>query len=128
MEWWQILLIVLGSLLLLFILSIIFYKPFFKRFWDVFLSGLAIIVFLPLFLLLTIAGAISMKGNPFFIQKRPGKISKKTGEEKIIQLLKFRSMTNERDADNAIATINQKEIDGRKVRVSVAEERKSRQN
>ncbi|MBR5933906.1 MAG: RNA-binding protein [Treponema sp.] len=40
----------------------------------------------------------------------------------------FVEMTNERDADNAIATINQKEIDGRKVRVSVAEERKSRQN
>ncbi|MBP5794116.1 MAG: RNA-binding protein, partial [Spirochaetaceae bacterium] len=29
----------------------------------------------------------------------------------------FVEMTNERDADNAIATINQKEIDGRKVRV-----------
>ena len=40
----------------------------------------------------------------------------------------FVEMTEEREADEAIATLNQKEIDGRKVRVSVAEERKSRQN
>ena len=40
----------------------------------------------------------------------------------------FVEMTEEKEADEAIATLNQKEIDGRKVRVSVAEERKSRQN
>lgn len=40
----------------------------------------------------------------------------------------FVEMTDEKEADDAIATLNQKEIDGRKVRVSVAEERKSRQN
>ena len=99
MEWWHILLIVLGSLLLLFILSIIFYKPFFKRFWDIFLSWLALTVFSPLFLILTIIGAIAMKGNPFFIQKRPGKISKKTGKEKIFSLIKFRTMSNAKDKD-----------------------------
>jgi len=36
----------------------------------------------------------------------------------------FVEMTDEKDAENAISTLNQKEIDGRKVRVSVAEERK----
>ena len=40
----------------------------------------------------------------------------------------FVEMAGEKEADEAIATLNQKEIDGRKVRVSVAEERKSRQN
>ena len=99
MEWWHILLIVLGSLLLLFILSIIFYKPFFKRFWDIFLSWLALTVFSPLFLILTIIGAIAMKGNPFFIQRRPGKINKKTGKEKIFSLIKFRTMSNAKDKD-----------------------------
>ena len=93
MEWWQILLIILGGLLVLFILSIIFYKQFFKRFWDIVLSGLAIIVLSPLLLILTIVGAIAMKGNPFFTQERPGK------NEKIFKLIKFRSMSNKKDKD-----------------------------
>ena len=93
MTWWQILLIVLGSVLILFGLSIIFYKPFFKRFYDIVLSLLAIIVLSPLLLTLTIVGAIAMKGNPFFTQKRPGK------NERIFKLIKFRSMTNEKDKD-----------------------------
>ena len=96
MEWWQILLIVLGSLLLLFILSIIFYKPFFKRFWDIVLSFLAITVFSPLIIVLMIVGAIAMKGNPFFVQKRPGKKGK-DGKEKLFSLIKFRTMSNAKD-------------------------------
>lgn len=93
MEWWQILLIVLGSILLLFILTIIFYRQFFKRFWDFTLSLIAIIILSPLLLILTIVGAIAMHGNPFFVQKRPGK------NEKIFNLIKFRSMSNKKDKD-----------------------------
>lgn len=37
-----------------------------------------------------------MKGNPFFIQHRPGKVGK-DGKEKIFKLIKFRTMTNEKD-------------------------------
>lgn len=96
MEWWQILLIILGALILLFVLSIIFYKQFFKRFWDIVLSGIAIIVFSPLILLFIIIGILSMKGNPFFTQLRPGK-KDKNGKEKIFKLIKFRTMTNEKD-------------------------------
>lgn len=98
MLWWQILLICLGSLLVLFVLSIILYKQFFKRFWDIVLSGLAIIVLSPILIVLTIVGAIAMKGNPFFTQLRPGKMGK-DGKEKIFKLVKFRSMTNEKDKD-----------------------------
>lgn len=96
MEWYWILTIVLGGLLLLFALSSIFYKQFFKRFWDIVLSGLAIIVLSPLLLVLTIIGAIAMKGNPFFTQKRLGKKNKK-GNEKIFKLIKFRTMSNKKD-------------------------------
>ena len=96
MEWWQILLIVLGSLLLLFVLSIFLYKPFFKRFWDLVLSGLAIIVLLPILLILSLLGLIFMKGNPFFTQKRPGK------NEKIFRLIKFRSMNNKKDENGEL--------------------------
>lgn len=91
LEWWQILLIVIGGILLLFLFSIVLYKQFFKRFWDVALSGLAIIILSPLLIVLTIVGAIAMKGNPFFAQERPGK------SEKIFKLIKFRSMNNKKD-------------------------------
>lgn len=96
MQWWQILLIVVGSLLALFILSIVFYKPFFKRFWDIVLSGLAIIVLSPILLILSLLGLIFMKGTPFFTQKRPGKKGK-NGQERIFKLIKFRTMSNKKD-------------------------------
>ena len=96
MEWWQILLIVVGGLLVLFILSIIFYKPFFKRFWDIVLSGLAIIALSPILLILSLLGLIFMKGNPFFTQKRPGK------NEKIFKLIKFRSMNNKKNENGEL--------------------------
>lgn len=81
------------SLINLILWSDIFYRQFFKRFYDIVLSGIAIIVLFPVLLVLTILGAIKMKGNPFFTQERPGK------NEKIFKLIKFRSMTCEKDAN-----------------------------
>lgn len=75
------------------------YAKFFKRPIDFSLSLIAVIVLSPVFLLLIIFGAIAMKGNPFFTQMRPGKISKKTGEEKIFKLIKFRTMSNAKDKE-----------------------------
>ncbi|MEE0968413.1 MAG: sugar transferase, partial [Clostridia bacterium] len=75
------------------------YAKFFKRLIDFVLSFIALIVLSPILLILTIIGAIVMKGNPFFIQKRPGMIDKKTGQERILSLVKFRTMTNERDSE-----------------------------
>ena len=43
-----------------------------KRIMDFVLSFCAIIVLSPLLLVLTIIGAVKMKGNPFFTQERPG--------------------------------------------------------
>ncbi len=73
------------------------YAKFFKRFLDFWLSLIALIVLSPLLLVLTIVGAIAMRGNPFFMQKRPGMIDKKTGKEKIFPLIKFRTMSNAKD-------------------------------
>lgn len=73
------------------------YAKYFKRVLDFTLSLLALIVLSPLLLILTIIGAIAMGGNPFFTQARPGKIDKKTGEEKIFKLIKFRTMSNKKD-------------------------------
>ena len=69
------------------------YANFFKRFLDFILSLLAIVCLSPLLLLLTVLGYFKMKGNPFFTQDRPGL------HEKIFKLVKFRTMTNEKDKD-----------------------------
>lgn len=74
------------------------YAKCFKRVIDFTLSLIALIVLFPVLLILAVIGAIAMKGNPFFTQLRPGRISKKTGEEKIFRLMKFRTMSNARDA------------------------------
>ncbi len=74
------------------------YAVFFKRVLDLLLSVTALIVLAPVLLILTVVGAIAMKGNPFFLQLRPGKKGK-DGNEKIFKLIKFRTMSNARDGD-----------------------------
>ncbi len=68
-----------------------FYERYVKRLLDILISGLTLLILSPLMIVLTIAGAIVMKGNPFFAQPRPGK------NEKIFKLIKFRTMTDSRD-------------------------------
>lgn len=75
------------------------YKNFFKRFFDIILSFIALAVLSPVLVILAIIGAIAMGGNPFFTQLRPGRINKKTGKEKIFKLIKFRTMSNAKDKD-----------------------------
>ena len=67
------------------------YAKYVKRPLDFVLSLTALIVLSPLLLVLTIVGAIAMKGDPFFVQERPGK------GEKIFRLVKFRTMNNKKD-------------------------------
>ena len=69
------------------------YANFFKRLIDFVLALAVLIVLSPVLLVLTVLGAVKMKGNPFFTQLRPGK------DEKIFKLIKFRSMTCETDRD-----------------------------
>lgn len=101
-EWWGITIIVVVALTVWVLLSALLYRSFFKRFYDIVLSGLALIVLSPILLILTVLGAIKMKGNPFFTQMRPGKINKKTGKEKIFKLIKFRTMTCEKDENGEL--------------------------
>lgn len=109
--WWGITILCVVCVAVWITLSALLYRQFFKRFYDIVLSLIAIIVFSPLLIVLMIVGAIAMKGNPFFVQKRPGrrnKLSKREcekrgvpygtyGEERIILLIKLRTMTNEKD-------------------------------
>ncbi len=67
-----------------------------KRLLDFLLSMLGILILSPVLLLLTVIGAVKMKGNPFFTQRRPGR------KEKIFRLIKFRTMTNEKDQNGKL--------------------------
>ena len=75
------------------------YRLFFKRFFDFLISLIALFVLSPILLILTVTGAIAMKGNPFFTQLRPGRIDKKTGNERIFKLIKFRTMSSAKDKE-----------------------------
>lgn len=88
---WGYLIIALVGLIAFVLISALWYKQCFKRFYDILLSFFAISVLSPILLVLIIVGAIKMKGNPFFTQLRPGK------NGKIFKLIKFRTMTNEKD-------------------------------
>lgn len=72
------------------------YKNFLKPLLDFILAFIALIVLSPLLIILTISGAIAMRGNPFFTQPRPGK-KRRNGEERIFRLIKFRTMSNKKD-------------------------------
>ena len=73
MEWYWIVLIVIGSLAVWFALSAIFYKQFFKRFYDIVLSLLALIILSPLIAVVAIIARIKLGKGIVFKQKRIGK-------------------------------------------------------
>ncbi len=74
--------------------SNVMYASFFKRFFDFLISLVALIVLSPVLLVVTLLLAILNKGaGPFFVQKRPGRGGK------IFKLIKFKTMTDERDAE-----------------------------
>ena len=99
------------------------YERFVKRPLDFTLALIALIVLSPILLILTVVGAIAMKGNPFFVQQRPGRIDKKTGQEKIFPLLKFRTMSNAKD-ENGKLLPDEKRLNryGRLLRMSSCDE------
>lgn len=76
------------------------YAKFFKRLLDFVLSLCALIVLSPIMLTLMILGTVCMRGNPFFIQQRPGK------DEKNFNLIKFRSMDSRKDKDGKLLPDN----------------------
>lgn len=70
------------------------YKQFFKRFFDFWISLIALICISPILLVVTIWLHFANKGaGAFFFQERPGK------DAKIFKVIKFKTMTDERDAE-----------------------------
>ena len=73
------------------------YKRFIKRFFDVLMSGIALVVLSPVLLMVAILVRIKLGSPVLFMQQRPGMIDKRTGKEKIFKIYKFRTMTDEKD-------------------------------
>lgn len=70
------------------------YKHFFKRLFDLIISGVALLLLGWLLILIAIFLHFANKGaGAFFLQKRPGK------DEKIFKVIKFKTMTDEMDAE-----------------------------
>ena len=70
------------------------YKRFFKRILDFLISLVALICISPLLLLVTLWLHFANKGaGAFFLQERPGK------DARIFKVIKFKTMTDERDAE-----------------------------
>ena len=72
------------------------YEKYFKRPLDFILGVLTIIAFSWLYIILVVLGIFFMRGNPFFLQERPGK------NEKIFKLVKFRTMDNRKDKNGVL--------------------------
>jgi len=98
MQWWQILLIILGSIALLFVLTVLLYRPIFKRFWDIIISFFGILfLWLPMLIIALIIKCDS-NGPALFKQKRLGK------KKKQFTILKFRTMCDHAYEKGGIAT------------------------
>lgn len=70
------------------------YKNYFKRILDFIIALIALICLSPILLVVTIWLHFANKGaGAFFLQERPGK------DAKIFKIIKFKTMTDERDAD-----------------------------
>lgn len=79
------------------------YKNFFKRVFDFFISLIALICISPILLVVTIWLHFANKGaGAFFFQERPGK------DAKIFKVIKFKTMTDEKDADGKLLPDSQR--------------------
>ena len=70
------------------------YKYFFKRFFDFWIALIALLCLSPILFVVTIWLHFANRGaGAFFFQERPGK------DGKIFRVVKFKTMTDERDAE-----------------------------
>lgn len=81
----------------------IMYRSFFKRFFDFCISLIAIICISPILIVVTMWLHYANKGaGAFFFQERPGY------KGKIFKIVKFKSMTDERDAEGNLLPNDQR--------------------
>lgn len=69
------------------------YRSFFKRFFDLLISLIGIVILLPVLLSASLLLFFANRGNPFFFQLRPGK------NAQIFKIIKFKTMNDKRNID-----------------------------
>jgi undecaprenyl phosphate N,N'-diacetylbacillosamine 1-phosphate transferase len=78
------------------------YIRYFKRAFDFLFSFIALVLFAPVLVLIALLLVLQNNGNPFFLQIRPGK------DEKPFKIIKFKTMTDERDNNGDLLPDNQR--------------------
>ncbi|EMS32427.1 Lipid carrier : UDP-N-acetylgalactosaminyltransferase [Mariniradius saccharolyticus AK6] len=78
------------------------YRGWGKRFLDVFLAGIMLILSAPIFIIATLALATINRGNPLFLQPRPGL------HGKVFTLVKFKTMRDAFDHQGNLLPDNQR--------------------
>lgn len=76
------------------------FSLFWKRVFDIFVSGLALLILLPFFLILSLAIVIDSRGGVFYRQERV------TQYGKHFRIFKFRSMVSGADKKGTLVTVN----------------------
>ena len=79
-----------------------FYEKYIKRLLDIACALLALIVFCWLYAIVAALVRVKLGSPVLFRQQRPGKIDPQTGKERIFDLYKFRTMTDERDENGEL--------------------------
>lgn len=79
-----------------------FYEKYIKRLIDIFCSLLTILAFCWLYVAIAMLVRIKLGSPVLFKQPRPGLIDSKTGKETIFDMYKFRTMSDERDANGEL--------------------------
>lgn len=79
-----------------------FYEKYVKRLLDIICSTLAVLAFCWLYALIAVIVRVKLGRPVLFKQPRPGMIDPKTGDERIFDMLKFRTMTDERDENGEL--------------------------
>lgn len=79
-----------------------FYEKYIKRLLDIICSLLAIVIFCWLYAIIAILVRIKLGSPVLFKQPRPGLIDPRTGHEKIFNMYKFRTMTDQRGPDGEL--------------------------
>ena len=76
------------------------FSLFWKRIFDIFVSGIALLILLPFFLILSLAIVIDSRGGVFYRQERV------TQYGKHFRIFKFRSMVTGADKKGMLVTVN----------------------
>lgn len=74
------------------------YQNYFKRLFDFLIALIALLLFSPIFILVTIGLFFANQGKPFFFQTRPGK------DEKLFRIVKFKTMNDKKDSEGNLLT------------------------